>query len=223
MELEEKVLELHKSGLSNRQIAISVSAKSHHFIKDILEKNGLKANGHSRSGKKLMIKDGKGKCIRCDIWLDLSHFRINRANGIYPYRIKYCNSCAWKARNKFLNNNFDAYIRSRFNGSKNRAKERGVKFHVNLDYIKKLYDLQGGMCAYTGEEMLISTGKGLLDKTLSFDRFDNSKGYEAGNILLCTRLINSVKNNLSLEMFSEYMPILYRKGFSIIERVRAEL
>lgn len=212
--MESKILSLHKSGLSNRQIAISLGLGHHGKVSIVLKKNGLRHNGTARGI--LLVEDGKGKCTKCDTWKELKHFKINRAGKEYSYRLTSCNNCTWKQRNKYLNTNESAYIRDRFNTLKQHAKRRGREFSLTLEDVELMLQAQKGRCAYTDAPMKMAKGAGLLDDTMSFDRWDSSLGYTVGNVLLCTKKINVVKSNLTTEEFKKYMPKLHKNGLRYI-------
>lgn len=158
-----------------------------------------------------------GRCTKCKTWRPLEQFKIMRKNQQYAYRLTYCNPCQWSHRNLFLNANPEAYIRNRYNGSRQNAKGRGLDFSITLDQVKMLMELQRGLCAYTEVHMKMEVGNGLLDNTMSFDRWDTTKGYIPGNVLLCTKRFNGMKSNLTLEEFKTWMPILYKNGLRSIK------
>ena len=209
--VENEVLRLHSSGLSNRQIAVSLGLKHHCKVGEILKNNNLKPNGSVRK-QKLSIDGDEGLCTKCFRWVPLTQFRVNRKGRDDEYRLTFCNKCGWKQRNRYLNANLDAYLKDRFNTLKQHAKRRGWEFNLTLEQIETLFTKQGGLCAYTGEQMTMKKGRGLIDETMSFDRFDSSKGYVAGNVLLCTKQSNVAKSNLPLDKFKLWMPMLYKNG-----------
>jgi len=155
-------------------------------------------------------------CNKCNEEKPKSSFKINRVGKRDEYQLNSCNKCCWSKRNDYLNSNNDAYIRNRFYSLRQHAKRRNLDFSITLEQVIKLFKLQSNICAYTGETMSDKIGIGLIDNTLSFDRWDSSLGYIPGNVLLCTKQINVCKGNLTLEKFKEYMPKLYENGLNAL-------
>ena len=75
---------------------------------------------------------------------------------------------------------------------------------VTVDYLVGLYYGQNGNCFHTGEEMTLERGliEGAVCPTLcTFDRIDNAKGYEIGNIVLACDGINRMRSDMPLAQF----------------------
>lgn len=216
--MEKQIIKLHKAGLSNRQIAVSLSLGHHCKVSKVLDKHNLEPNGGRKH--KLLIKDSDGLCTKCNKWLPLSTFKINRRGEQSQYRLTFCNKCGWAQRNKYLNSNSDAYFKDRFNTLKQHAKRRGQEFDFALDDVLWLYKVQSGKCAYTGEKLKLEKGIGLIDETMSFDRFNPRLGYVKGNVVLCTKRANVIKSNLTPELFKKYMPRLFNRGVKVIRMWR---
>ena len=96
------------------------------------------------------------------------------------------------------NNNLDIILRKRLSATKSRSKIKQWSFDLNLDFLKSLYMKQDGKCFYTGEKLDFSANK---DFTLSIDRINSYDGYTKENVVLCGKIINLMKNDLSHEKF----------------------
>lgn len=77
------------------------------------------------------------------------------------------------------------YISKEFN-----AKEAGIEFNLSFAEFKRAMNKK--YCAYSGLEL--TEKQGFRKRTI--DRIDNSKGYIAGNIIVCAMGINSLKGDI---------------------------
>lgn len=87
----------------------------------------------------------------------------------------------------------DEILVSRYTNTRTHAKDRGIEFSLSLKRMRQLLNTK--KCFYTGVAL------NHIDKDpnqLTFDRMDNTKGYEDGNVVACTRRINLAKGNLTL-------------------------
>jgi len=91
------------------------------------------------------------------------------------------------------------------------ARKRELEHSITKDYINKLYEDQKGLCFYTNKPMLKNT---ILeqdnDDSVSIDRFDSSKGYIEGNIVLCRWVINRMKNDIQFNKFLELISDIHK-------------
>lgn len=80
---------------------------------------------------------------------------------------------------------------------------------VSLEYLKKIWDLQDGICPYTKLKMELPKCypcKGFpLPNSPSLDRIDSSKGYEEGNIEFVCLAINYAKNGWLKETMLDFI------------------
>ena len=80
-------------------------------------------------------------------------------------------------------------LQSIFNGTRNRAKDKGIDFDINLD------DLGApSVCPVFGEPFVRKTRMGM-----SIDRIDPTKGYIKGNVQVISKLANVMKNDASVD------------------------
>lgn len=98
---------------------------------------------------------------------------------------------------------------SLFSEAKSRAKRKCLEFSITLDdiFITKL-------CPILLIPMIVGDGK-LTNNSPSLDRFDNSKGYVRGNVMVISHLANTMKNSATKEQllrFAEYINEFYKES-----------
>jgi len=81
-----------------------------------------------------------------------------------------------------------------------RARVRKHTCNITPDYLKGLWEEQGGKCAWTGLPLVLPLTTGKEDKSnpnlvASLDRVDSSKGYVEGNCQFVCLSLNYAKNN----------------------------
>ena len=104
----------------------------------------------------------------------------------------------WRAENIF---------QFRILQAKYRATDKNISFNIDSDILEKLWNKQKGCCFYSGIPMeKIKTGI----YAVSLDRINSDLGYEENNIVLCTNIINTMKNNLSTNQFYNIIEIIYK-------------
>lgn len=85
----------------------------------------------------------------------------------------------------------------------NRSVERGIEMGISIDDLVNQWNIQGGICEFTGVELILSSYSKITKNPIysaSIDRIDSSKGYVNGNIRWVSRAINWMKNNMSDEL-----------------------
>jgi len=113
-----------------------------------------------------------------------------------------------------LNGNIDQLwiniARSVQSNSKSRADKAIYKewegkkgLPVLVQYLKDLYEKQGGKCAITGESMLLTvdTSRRMTKEKCSVDRKFSTKGYVPGNIWLVSYWVNIMKSDMTIKEF----------------------
>lgn len=95
------------------------------------------------------------------------------------------------------NNRKDEY--SGFRYILRNVNKRFKDVDVDLEYLKSLWDLQCGICPYSGIKLTLPTYKNNNDyfTTASLDRIDSSKGYIRGNVQFIALPINYLKSTMS--------------------------
>ena len=144
------------------------------------------------SDPSLFYKNRRSKCKSCV---------LQSATKKYHTDPEYRASRYQSARRTMLSNLF----KYRCDGASNRAKKYGIDFDISEAFLRELHTLQGGMCHYSGISFIDDSEY----YTWSIDRVDNTKGYTKDNIVLVCAIVNSMKNDLSLNEFSDIISNLY--------------
>lgn len=80
---------------------------------------------------------------------------------------------------------------------KSQCKRRGIVYTLNEQYLRNLWEEQGGKCAALGIPLDLS-GRGKMNDTkASLDRIVPEKGYIQGNVKWLSVVANRVKNNVT--------------------------
>lgn len=118
-------------------------------------------------------------------------------NSIMPNTSKARNP--WNKGLKYTNQ-FREYIRRARNRKHYMFDER-----LTVEYLKRLWDDQMGLCALTGIPLVhgINAADGA-----SLDRIECGKGYEVGNVRFVTMMTNWARNNRSDEEFRRYLDLI---------------
>jgi hypothetical protein len=91
------------------------------------------------------------------------------------------------------------------------AKVKFKNFSLTLQDLKTQWELQNGICPYSGVELQYNTHSNKNNNpifTASLDKIDSSKGYIVGNIQFVSMSINYMKNTMSHEKTLELCHII---------------
>lgn len=135
---------------------------------------------------------------------------LNKGSLINPKSSMCCSSCA---SFKGVGDLAGAYITE----MKRSAKDRGLEFNIDTQYIWDLLISQNFKCALTGESITVSKNWRKYEFTASLDRIDSTKGYIPGNVQWVHKIINRLKSNFPehvLHFWVEKM-YLYKKSLEI--------
>lgn len=91
-------------------------------------------------------------------------------------------------------NTFEGRMNRLVIGARASAKQKGYTFSIDRDYLYTLWDIQNGMCSYTGWPMTFETHDQFL---VSIDRIDSSFGYVEGNTQLTSWIVNRAKSTMT--------------------------
>jgi hypothetical protein len=102
-----------------------------------------------------------------------------------------------------------------------RSKKKGWTCSLGLADLIEQWDLQQGLCFYTGAPMVHRRqhtsgirGVGGLQRcppdNVSIDRKDSSLGYERGNVVLCRYIANCMKQDIPIPLWLETMREILR-------------
>ena len=82
-----------------------------------------------------------------------------------------------------------------------RLLKRKDRKHLTVDFLTKVYESQNGLCSLTGVPMTWETLNGKVLTNISIDRVDSTICYQEQNLQLVCRIVNIMKNDLSLNEF----------------------
>lgn len=86
------------------------------------------------------------------------------------------------------------------------AEDRGIEFNISFSKMKQLF--RKNKCEITGVEFVMSQDS---INYPSIDRLDNDRGYLDDNVVICTRYINGLKGQLSIQNIVDIHKILTKK------------
>lgn len=158
--------------------------------------------------------------------------------GFHKYKLKNrisfserstCRSCEARIAREYMAANKNKRAEAK---KKQREKNYGtIKYHVQekistwrkassvlsdltVEYLIDLYNQQDGYCYYSGEPMLFGWVDGKIHhNSLSLDRLDPSKGYIQGNVVWCSYLVNTMKQNMNDYEFYEILKKILKNKF----------
>jgi hypothetical protein len=148
-----------------------------------------------------LFKIGVRRCYSCKEIKDLADFG-KHSEGSYRRCCKECGSSIsrrnWKLKRE--NQTLEEAIQYKFYQARYRSKggQKNREFDLNVEDVKKQWEKQEGLCAYSGTPMDIKANS---PNHFSIDRVDSSQGYHRDNIVLCINVINLMKRDLSTEEF----------------------
>ena len=136
------------------------------------------------------VKSSNGKLCRIR-----SDTEIGTPSFLREYRSAFANGSKIDA----LFSATDDYLQATLRRARNRAYKKGMKFSVTLQYIRTMYERQGGVCAINGLEMSLEDSA----TRPSVDRIDCSKGYINSNIRLVCWAVNAGLNSFGTDKYIE--------------------
>lgn len=164
---------------------------------------------------------GNKQCCECQQWKPISSFHLMNNGATTSIRCKPCGFKtlrAWGHANKDKvllaqrrrRNDLHKKLKVLLVAARSRAKANGIPFDLTADHVFNLWETQKGLCFYTDEPMTNINGRGKSDTNVSLDRMNPILGYTQGNVVLCQRKINTIKQDLTADEF-----------YSLAERILA--
>lgn len=93
-----------------------------------------------------------------------------------------------------------------------RIKNRTKEVDVDIAYLKIVWEFQGGVCPYSGIQLVLPSYKNNdYITTASLDRIDSSSGYVRGNVQFTSTAINYMKGQLSHEQTIKLCQLISQK------------
>lgn len=203
-----------------------------------LDKKGRKisfASGHANSLKidKYILPEYK-ICNCCKQNLPITNFELRKCkskiNNKEFYRPKSrCFECLNENRKTYKNLNSERvkeidkrYHQKHFGTIKYHVQEKISTWRkasctpsdLTVNYLVDLYNRQDGYCYYSGTKMIFGWVDGKVHhSSLSLDKLDPTKGYVQGNVVWCSYLVNTMKQNMNeMEFYNCLTNILNYKN-----------
>lgn len=139
-----------------------------------------------------------------------SEFNRNKKEGTKLFCSRSCSSktniSGLRAKGKLIGDEFSPFrfhlnsIKVRLKIQKQKIKSSVKEFSITLQDLKEQWDLQNGLCPYTGWDLLsplnTTTWKRLekVPNRASVDRIDSNKGYIKDNIQFVSLIAQYAKN-----------------------------
>lgn len=127
------------------------------------------------------------KCLRCQK-------EYGPATGTQIAKYSYSKCCPRRLDEKANYLGYKEITGSKLTQMKGGARRRNLEFSVSPEYLWKVWEDQGGRCAYSG--LKIEHGK-----DASLDRIDSSIGYVEGNVQWTAWIVNRMKLSIPHEEF----------------------
>jgi hypothetical protein len=141
-------------------------------------------------------------CARC-------HQQFKKESKEYDRRVKKGNNIFYCSLDCFHHNKLDEF--SPFKGFICAARKGSIakklKFNLNVEYLKSLWDKQNGICPYTKYQMVLpphAKAREFIPLTASLDRIDSGKGYIKGNVEFVCLAVNYAKNEFSRQQMLDF-------------------
>ena len=91
-----------------------------------------------------------------------------------------------------------------------------VPSDLTVDYLVNLYEQQDGYCYYFREKMIFGWIDGKVHhNSLSLDKLDPDKGYVQGNVVWCTYLANTMKQNMNEQQFYNAINKIFQTTYGV--------
>lgn len=145
------------------------------------------------------MKPGLKTCFKCKETKVTSLFfkHHQTSDGFHSW----CKSCCKEGSNKSkvkLNSTIEGRATVFLRNAKKSAEKRNQEFSLDIKDITEFWNLQNGICPYTGRQMTLEAGK---LNTVSIERIDSKIGYTKSNTILVCQAINRMKSDFKFEDF----------------------
>lgn len=161
-----------------------------------IRKNNGNPPLNRRPAKTLQYKlkqENKRYCPNCG--------SIKRLEEFHSYKLSYCKQCEKiKYDEKTGEKKLSDFILYKIKNSVMSLYKRhpDLTSDIDFNYIMDMYNSQNGKCFYSGRILELSRKS---DFSLSIDRIDSKVGYMKGNIVLCCKIINYMKQEYDVGLF----------------------
>jgi hypothetical protein len=211
LEKEEEIKKLVSSGYSRAEI-VNISGVSLNQYRYIASKHGLYVCRRNNSIKIVDPILRLAECSNCGKIKSLDLFRTRQRKNNKPYQITYCYDCQYQKVGERFNKDIKSYLINRWATLKSRSNKKNIVFSILKDEFIEQFLSQDGKCFYTDEVLICSVLNGTGEKNqLSTDKIIPELGYVNGNVVFCTKQINTCKSDLTLEQIEKWMPLWFER------------
>lgn len=163
----------------------------------------MKTKGHPNPHKKAFYFSERNSklCAKCGEEKDVSLFFKHTAtsDGWHSWCKHCCKNGNEKSRQKKYSS-FEGRISTLLISCKNSSIKRNNEFSITREDLIKMWELQGGKCAYTFFDLETQPNN---PYSVSVERIDSNIGYTKDNTILVCNAINRMKSNLDPILFYE--------------------
>lgn len=206
-ELIIQLKDLHAQGMNNKAIS-NVMNCTQNTVGRRLKALGLKTN---KPSFKLDVLDAyDARCSKCKQIKPLLEFETVHLGTPYETSISYCNSCRLKQRKIQLEQPL-RNLSNRYYSVKSRCNRELITFTLTKEHFMDIYRLQDGKCFYTDVDLSLNSSVSDMQNAMSVDRVLPELGYINHNIVMCSRRVNAIKHDQTLEEMQEWMPKWYQR------------
>lgn len=146
--------------------------------------------GHNKWGQPVYT----WKCLKCKK-------EYGPATGTQIAKYPYSKCCPRRLDEKSNYLGYKEITGSKLTQMKDGARRRNLEFSVSPEYLWKVFEDQGGLCAYSGVPLVHGVNA-------SLDRIDSSVGYVEGNVQWTSWIVNRMKLNISHEEFIQLCSLI---------------
>ena len=91
---------------------------------------------------------------------------------------------------------------------RNPNRYYNISSDIDAEFLQDLLKKQEGKCYWFGIPLNVEKHNKNDFFNPSVDRIDNNQGYTKDNIVLCSRMANYSRNNLTVEEFKKHIEVL---------------
>lgn len=149
------------------------------------------------SFQNVLALEGKRKCPCCNQIKELTCWYKNN-----PSRCSDCEKLRSPEKLKRKQARDTSSLENFLSNKLKESKQRKLDHTITLKHLLDRYNIQKGLCFYSGRVMELSLKTESLN-SMSLDRIDSTQGYIEGNVVLCCSIINFMKQNYNTSAFYE--------------------
>lgn len=88
---------------------------------------------------------------------------------------------------------------SKFENARWSANKKGIPFQITKENLQTIWEVQQGVCAYSGRKIQFPSSTRIFDGTASLDRIDSTCGYIVGDIQWVLEILPALKGEDSYD------------------------